>query len=70
LICEAKRILSRSTINVTMRPHADLIRMLDVFELLDPGLVYAPQWRPDSSNDVFSDEPQRSVTLAAVGVKR
>jgi len=55
---------------VTMRSHADLIRMLDVFELLDPGLVYAPQWRPDSSNDVFSDEPQRSVTLAAVGVKR
>lgn len=54
-----------------MRPHADLIRMLDVFELLDPGLVYAPQWRPDSPNDVFfTGEPQRSVTLAAVGVKR
>jgi hypothetical protein len=67
---DAKQILSRNRINVTMRSEAELNRMLAGFELLDPGLVYAPQWRPDSPNDIFSDEPERSITLAAVGVKR
>jgi hypothetical protein len=67
---DAKRILSRNTINVTMRSHAEVARLLAGFDLLEPGLVFAPQWRPDSPDDVFSGEPERSITLAAVGVKR
>ncbi len=66
----AKRILSRNTINVTIRSYPDIARMLVGFDLLEPGLVFAPQWRPDSPNDIFSAEPERSITLAAVGVKR
>jgi hypothetical protein len=67
---DAKRILSRNTINVTMRSHAEVARLLAGFDLLEPGLVFAPQWRPDSPDDVFSGEPERSITLVAVGVKR
>ena len=31
---------------IHMRSHAEILRFFDGFELVDPGLVYIPQWRP------------------------
>ena len=39
------------------------------FELVDPGLVYVSQWRPDSPADVPSD-PGQLWGLVGVGRKR
>jgi hypothetical protein len=50
-----------------MRSRAEILRFFDGFELLDPGLVYIPQWRPDSPADVPSDPSQFWVL---VGVAR
>ncbi|RZS36539.1 S-adenosyl methyltransferase [Herbihabitans rhizosphaerae] len=38
-------------------------------ELLDPGVVYAPQWHPDSPEDV-GEHPEQSHIYAGVGLKR
>jgi hypothetical protein len=35
-----------------LRRRADVLRLFDGFELVDPGLVYAARWRPDSPGDV------------------
>ena len=52
---------------VHMRSRADILRFFDGFDLVDPGLVYIPQWRPDSPADVPSDP---SKFWGLVGVAR
>jgi len=69
-IHESVRVGRRNNISATMRGRTDVISMFDGFTIVQPGVVFAPQWRPDTSNDHFSNEPDRSAILAAVGVKR
>ncbi|MFI5068082.1 MAG: SAM-dependent methyltransferase, partial [Streptosporangiales bacterium] len=52
----AETVYNRSVATgIHMRSHAEILRFFDGFELLDPGLVYIPQWRPDSPSDVPED---------------
>lgn len=44
-------------------------RFLEGFQLLDPGIVYTPQWRPEGPEELFADEPQRVFTWAGLGRK-
>ncbi|HMH93378.1 MAG TPA: SAM-dependent methyltransferase [Streptosporangiaceae bacterium] len=52
----------------TIRSRADIRRFFDGFELVEPGLVNVPLWRPASPADVPAD-PERFWVLAGVGVK-
>ena len=51
---------------MTMRSHVDVGTLLGGFDLVPPGLVYLPQWRPWPGEAPVSD-PQRYSGLAAVG---
>jgi S-adenosyl methyltransferase len=50
------------------RSRSDILRFFDGFELVEPGLVYIPQWRPDSLADVPSN-PSEFLALVGVGRK-
>ena len=50
------------------RSRADILRFFDGFELVEPGLVYVPLWRPDSPADVPED-PSRFGNLVGVARK-
>jgi len=39
------------------------------FEVIAPGIVFAPAWRPDGSPSPFTTEPERAAVLAGVGRK-
>jgi hypothetical protein len=39
------------------------------FELVEPGLVPTPQWRPESRDDLLVSEPERVYFVAGVGRK-
>ena len=67
---EGLRVSARNRGVATMRGRADLPPMFEGFDILEPGVVFTPAWRPDSPGDYFSDQPDRAATLAAVGVKR
>lgn len=62
-------VYSEATAPLIPRGTTDVRRFFDGFELVDPGVVYAPQWRPDS---LFSDvhDPVRSHLLVGVARKR
>jgi S-adenosyl methyltransferase len=49
-----------------IRSHAQILRFFDGFDLVDPGLVFMPQWRPDSPADV-PDDPSQLWGLVGVG---
>ena len=58
----------RTTTPVTLRSPDQVQRLFNGFDLVDPGLVWAPLWRPESPHEV-PDEPERSGNLAGVGHK-
>lgn len=51
------------------RTGAEIMNFFDGLQLVDPGLVYTPQWHPDGPDDLFLNEPERSLTLAGVALK-
>ncbi|MEH1124747.1 SAM-dependent methyltransferase [Micromonospora sp. CPCC 206061] len=54
-----------------VRTHDEVARFFDGLEMVEPGLVYAPQWRPTQA-DVpweFPDDARRSGTHVGVGCK-
>ena len=66
----AETVYNRSVAtSVQTRSRPDILRFFDGFELLDPGLVYIPQWRPDSPADVPED-PSKFWVLVGVGQKQ
>ena len=48
------------------RTRAEIARFFDGFTLVDPGLVWLPQWRPERPEDV-PDDPEQYWFLAGVG---
>ncbi len=51
------------------RPRETVLRFFEGFELVEPGLVHGPLWRPDGPDDLNLDEPERSVTWVGVARK-
>ncbi len=51
---------------LTMRSPPEIEALLEGFDLVPPGLVLLPLWRPDSPADV-DDHPERFSGYAAVG---
>jgi hypothetical protein len=63
------RQLSRQTgTPITYRSRADVERLFTGFDLVEPGLVWVPQWRPDSPDEVLNP-PEASNNYAGVGRK-
>ncbi len=64
-----EKVYSRGvTASGHIRSRAEILRFFDGFDLVDPGLVYMPAWRPDSPDDVPAD-PSRLWALAGVAQK-
>ncbi len=69
IVEQVEALYARSTTPLRVRSRAEIERFFDGLELVEPGLVLAPLWRPEGSDDLFLDHPERSVNLAGVGRK-
>jgi SAM-dependent methyltransferase len=65
---EGVQVLQRGSVPATLRTRAQVERMFAGFELVEPGIVWVPQWHPDDPENV-DDHPERSIMLAGVGRK-
>ncbi|MER7455936.1 SAM-dependent methyltransferase [Micromonospora sp. NPDC126480] len=62
--------LSRATPTpLALRPRAAVTRFFDGLELVEPGVVYLPEWRPEEPLDP-GDRPERYNDFCGVGRKR
>jgi hypothetical protein len=59
---------SKATATVTVRSHAEVLRLFDGFDLVEPGLVQPPLWRPDGPAPT-KQELSRIGFYGGVGVK-
>jgi hypothetical protein len=53
-------------VEMTFRTRAEVLALFDGFELVEPGLVQLPEWRPESPDDVDGNV-ERFSTYAGVG---
>jgi hypothetical protein len=58
---EVKAVYNRATATANLRSHAEVERFFDGFELIEPGLIQVPFWRPDSP------PPARSAEIGFYG---
>jgi SAM-dependent methyltransferase len=61
-------LYARSANPLTSRDRDEIASLFAGFELVPPGVVYVPEWRPDPVEEA-DDQPERSLTLAGVGRK-
>ncbi|WP_240506337.1 SAM-dependent methyltransferase [Thermoactinospora rubra] len=62
---EALEIYRHATASLSLRTKEEIARFFDGYTLVEPGLVYPKDWRPDTP-----PERESSVGYAGVGVKR
>ncbi len=60
---------SRTTSPMVFRRREEIRRLFAGFELVEPGLVYVPEWRPEGPEEPFYAEPERSNGYVGVGRK-
>lgn len=65
-IAEHRALYSRTATPMTMRNRDEVTALFGRCELVEPGVVFLPQWRPDSPQDV-DDSPERFTGFAGVG---
>jgi hypothetical protein len=51
------------------RSRAQIREFFGGLEVVEPGLVYIPLWRPEGLDDVLLDEPERVLVFGGVGRK-
>ena len=51
---------------VVSRTREEVVDLMSPFELVEPGVVYVPEWHPDSPEDVAAD-PSRSIVYGVLG---
>lgn len=66
---QIRRLYENSTTPGKTRTRDEIAHLFDDFELVAPGLVWVPEWRPDSSDDLLLDQPEGSMLIAGVARK-
>ena len=66
---KVKRLYASIGTPVRVRSYNEVERFFEGLELVDPGLVRVPLWRPEGSDDLFLKNPESSGYYAGVGRK-
>jgi len=64
----AAELYQRSVTDVVARSREELRALVAGFEILPPGIVFTPEWRPDDPGEV-GEHPEQASQLALVGRK-
>jgi S-adenosyl methyltransferase len=62
------QMFKQTTTPTTTRTRDEILRFFTGFDLVEPGLVWSPQWRPDSPDHV-GEHPERMMMYVGVGRK-
>ncbi len=67
-LAHAYEVMARTPTPVKWRTEAEIRPLLDGYTLVEPGLVWTPNWRPDAGgNPAWLPDPAEANAYAAVG---
>jgi hypothetical protein len=69
MLARIDQIYARTPTPLKLRSRDAIARFFDGLELVEPGLVYIPLWRPERPDDLFVNEPERCPGYAGIGRK-
>jgi len=65
---KVEEVYEKATARAVLRTRDEIMPFFEGFDLVEPGLVYAPQWRPDVPHRAGElADPGTAMTLAGVG---
>lgn len=64
-----QEISRRAGIDVAVRSRQQVEALFGGFELVEPGVVWVPEWHPESPLDIFYDRPEMAANYGGVGRK-
>ncbi|MEV4482177.1 SAM-dependent methyltransferase [Micromonospora coxensis] len=62
---EAERVYRRTDNPLWIRNRAELAAFFDGFELVEPGVVWVPQWRPETPES--AEDAEQAIFIGGVG---
>ncbi|WP_320067127.1 SAM-dependent methyltransferase [Micromonospora sp. RTGN7] len=62
---DAEAVYRRTDSPLVIRSRAELTSLFDGFELVDPGVVWVPQWRPETPES--AEDAEKAVFIGGVG---
>jgi hypothetical protein len=62
-----EKLYARSANPLVSRDHGAIVGFFAGFDLVEPGVVFVPQWRPDPDALPTTTPPARTATYAGVG---
>ncbi|MFG1702829.1 SAM-dependent methyltransferase [Nonomuraea sp. M3C6] len=68
-VSKGTEVYQSASARLTLRSRDRVLELFEGFELVDPGLVWLPEWRPDQADIDFIDSPESSLILCGVGRK-
>ena len=66
---QGEKLYAASGNPVKLRSHVEIKRFFEGFELVEPGLVLVPLWRPEGPDELFFDQPELSQNQGGVAYK-
>jgi hypothetical protein len=66
---KAADVYSQTTAPIKARTAEQVAEYFEALELVEPGIVPLPTWRPETPDDLFLDTPTRSSMVGGVGRK-
>lgn len=60
--------IGRLAAPLRLRTEKEISALMDGYRIVDPGVVLAPDWRPDPGRPAWFPDPSASMSYAAVGV--
>ncbi|CCF85544.1 SAM-dependent methyltransferase [Nitrolancea hollandica] len=63
------RLYDKTSSPMVGRTRAQITRLFGDLDLVEPGVVHVPLWRPEGPNDLFLAEPERGISVGGVGRK-
>jgi len=69
-IAQLERLSASAGSPSVSRTSEEVLRLFDGYELVEPGVVRSPLWRPESLEDILVEQPERSMAFCGAGRKQ
>ncbi|MFF5207084.1 SAM-dependent methyltransferase [Streptosporangium sp. NPDC000396] len=66
-VSKGTQVYRRASSPLVLRSRQEILELFDGFELVEPGLVWLPEWRPEDFSPY--DDPAQALILCGVGRK-
>lgn len=63
------RLYKKTSSPLVGRTRVQISRFFGDLDLVEPGVVHVPLWKPEGPNDLYLAEPERGISVGGVGRK-